>query len=370
MRRRGHVFLIVLICAVMLSGCGLLSASGGNSSKTTQAPAASKGMYAYECLDDKEKLVYNNMEYSLTNHLESIEVETIPDENMKKVFYFVLKDHPEIFWCTSFNRNSTKYVDGSVKTEFIPVYTQTKQERYDYKEQIDKTADSWLAKIPAGADDFQKVKIIFDTIVSEVEYVAGSEENQNIISVFVNRQSVCQGYAKAFQYLLSKVGIESTLVKGTAKNESHAWNIVKLDGEYYYFDVTWGDPAFASNKEISNYINYAYFGVTSEEIAKSHVIDDELTLPECNATKDNYYVHEKLFFNVKNKNIVGDAIYSADIDRKNFVSMKFDSDDTYKWAVDYFITNNHVFDFCTFTKRVFMYNNEELKVLSIIFQQQ
>ena len=281
--------------------------------------------------------------------------------------YRILKDHPEIFWCTSFNRNSIK-MGTSVRTEFEPIYTMSKTARYNYKEKIDATADAWLAGIPATATDYDKAKIIFDTLVKEVDYVSGSEENQNIISVFVNKKSVCQGYAKAFQYMLAKVGVEATLVKGRAENESHVWNLVKLDGEYYHFDVTWGDPAFYGADSGPDFINYAYFGVTSEEIQRTHVIDDDLTLPECNATKDNYYVKEKLFFDVKNKNIVGDAIYSADLDGKPFVSMKFDSDDTFNWAVEYFKSQNHVFDFCTSTKRVLMYNSDELRVMSVIFK--
>ena len=258
MRGKGCGLLITAIMsAIILTGCGLLPSSGGTGNATSVAPEASKGLYAYECLDEKEKLVYNSMEYALTNHLEKVQVETMPDESMKKIFYFVLKDHPEIFWCTSFNRNSTKYPDATVKTEFAPIYTMSKTERYNYKEQIDQAADAWLAAVPAGATDYEKARVIFDTLVKEVDYVSGSEENQNIISVFVNKKSVCQGYAKAFQYMLAKVGIESTLVKGVAENESHVWNLVKLDGDYYYFDVTWGDPAFYGADSGPDFINYA-----------------------------------------------------------------------------------------------------------------
>lgn len=367
MRGRGCGLVITaIIGAILLTGCGLVPGTGGSGKTTSVTPAASKGMYAYECLDDREKLIYNNMEYAMSNHLEKIEVETVPDESMKKVFYFVLKDHPEIFWCTSFNRNSIK-TGTSVRTEFEPIYTMSKTERYNYKEKIDATADAWLAGVPANATDYGKARIIYDTLVKEVEYDTDSEENQNIISVFVNKKSVCQGYAKAFQYMLAKLGVESTLVKGVAENEGHVWNLVKLDGEFYYFDVTWGDPAFASAKTPADFINYAYFGVTTKEILKTHVIEDELTLPECVATKNNYYVHEGLFFSEKNANVVGDAIYNADQKGEPFVSLKFDSDDTYSWAIEYFKNKSNVFNFATSTKRVLMYNNDELRVMSVIF---
>ena len=46
-------------------------------------------------------------------------------------------------------------------------------------------------------------------------------------------------------YLLQKCGIESAEVVGNVIKESgerdgtHAWNIIKIDGDYYYLDTTW-----------------------------------------------------------------------------------------------------------------------------------
>lgn len=363
---RSVIISALIIAMTVMSGCGLLrSFMGGNPDK---GQANSVGMYAYEQLSDKEKDVYNTMENVLTNHQEKAVIETISDENMKRVFYCVLVDHPEIFWCSSFERSSVKLGDTTVKTEFVPIYTMDKQTRYDYKEQIDKTADSWLAKIPADADDYEKALTLYETLVTEVSYDSNAPENQNIISVFVNKSTVCQGYTKAYQYLLSKVGIESTLVKGVANNEAHSWNLVKMDGDYYYTDVTWGNPQFSSKGIATKFINYAYFGVTTEELLKSHVIDADVDLPECTATKDNYFIKEGLFFDTTNANIVGDAIYTANADHKNYISLKFATDEEYRWAKDYFITQKNIFRFYSSASKVFMYNNDELKVLSVLFR--
>ena len=356
--------ILSLIFVMSLTGC---SSQKTGATAVSIAPKQSEGKYAYMCLEDKEKKVYDSMYYTLSNHEEVVQVETLDDEDMKKVFFCVLKDHPEVFWCSSFNRSSTKYTDGSVKTEFCPIYSMTKQERYDYQEKIDKVADSWLAKIPAGADDYTKAKILFDILTTEVDYVSDSEENQNIISTFVNKQTVCQGYAKAFQYLLNKTGVESVLVKGKANGNNHAWNLVKLDGEYYHFDVTWGNPSFADNKPTGTFINYAYFAVTTKEISTNHIIQDDLEFPECTATSDNYFVHEGLYFDKANANIVGDAIYTADANNKSFVSVKFADDTTYNWAINYFVTQRHVFDFYKSRNKLFLHKNDELRVMSLIF---
>ncbi len=362
--------LALAVCACLMGGCGiaLRGDTSASSSEMSRAPAVSMGMYAYESLSGEEKAVYDTMAYTLDNYDESARVETLSDDDMKRVFFAVLKDHPEIFWCSSFIRTSIKKGDGTVITEFKPEYTMTKSERYIYQEKIDKTVSSWLAEVPSGASDYLKAKCIYDRIISSVEYDENADEGQNIISVFVNGSSVCTGYSKAFQYLLSKVGIESVPVKGDANGGAHVWNIVRLDGDYYQFDVTWGDPTFSSRKDITDYTDYSYFAVTSEEILRTHTITDEIPMPECFAVKDNYYRVEGKFFESPDTDAVGELIRNADKNGDSGVSFKFATEEDYKKSIEFFSKNNHIFDFYSSAKRVFMYNNDELFIMNMLFR--
>ena len=80
----------------------------------------------------------------------------------------------------------------------------TDAERMDMQAQIDETVSQILAGIDAQAPDYDKAKYVFDYLASNVAYSTGAPDNQNIISVFVNGETVCQGYAAATQYLLEK----------------------------------------------------------------------------------------------------------------------------------------------------------------------
>lgn len=100
--------------------------------------------------------------------------------------------------------------------------------------------------------------------------------------LIVNGLAVCDGYRKTFQLFMDILGIECIGVTGKGNGGAHAWNQVKLDGEWYVVDVTWDDPVPDRPGEIS----YNYFNVTTEKINQNHVA--ESNPPEANGTKYNY----------------------------------------------------------------------------------
>jgi len=94
----------------------------------------------------------------------------------------------------------------------------------------------------------------------------------------VNGEAVCLGFATSFQLLMDMLDVECITVVGAAFNssESHAWNMVRLDGEWYCVDATW------DMGRSPQYCNY--FNVTSDYMAKSdHQWDYENT-PMATAT--------------------------------------------------------------------------------------
>ena len=48
-------------------------------------------------------------------------------------------------------------------------------------------------------------------------------------------------------------------------------------------------------------VNYDYFCVTTQEIERTHSMDDNQLLPVCNAVQDQYYRHEGLYLQSADK---------------------------------------------------------------------
>ena len=172
----------------------------------------------------------------------------------------------------------------------------------------------------------------------------------------------------ATQYLLKLLGIESVIVTGNANAQSHAWNLVRLDGEYYYMDTTWGNSRYLDNSsQTEKYVNYNYLAITSEELGRTHTLDESFPLPECTSMKNNYFVRENLYFSEWNPEAVGEILRTAWNDGGRDAAVKFSSQGLYKQALEYFIVQQHIADYCDSISSVYYLEDEESYVITFHF---
>lgn len=254
--------------------------------------------YNYQHLEDEYKGIYVEMHYVIS-HMKTEYILTYCEPSLiDKIFNCMMNDHPEIFWCDGYSysmneNNGTKYV------KFSGTYTKTSEEREIIQQNIDEITDKIIMNAPDS--EYERVKYVYEYLIGNTIYDTKAMESQNILSVLLYQHSVCQGYAKTIQYLLQKMSIEATLVNGSVHNDiPHAWNLIKINGNYYWLDATWGDSSY----KIANYeqygiepkIDYYYLTMTSNQMLMDHKIDYLVSYPNCNSTADNYFVREGLYF--------------------------------------------------------------------------
>ena len=263
--------------------------------------------FAYESLDAQEQIWYGEIEQALGEMTDTVKLSTEPigqgldEQDIDRIFQCVLIDHPEIFYTTGYTYTKYSRGDRTVGIDFAGTYSLPREEAVNKAEEIRGRASEWLLDIPSDASEYDKVKAVYEKIIFSTDYDLNASDNQNIASVFLGNSSVCQGYAKATQYLLNHLGVMCTLVQGTVDTgEAHAWNLVRVDGDYYYVDTTWGDASYrmedGSGQEELPEINYDYLCVTTQELLRTHRIESVVAMPECTATQANYYVREGVYF--------------------------------------------------------------------------
>ena len=319
--------------------------------------------YAYSTLDEETRIVYDEVLDAILSHEEEVSVSTVDTKILENAYKAVCADYGGLFWVSGYVY--TQYTRGGklVGMDFTPKYTMSHEERIGIQEQIDDSVEELLAGISVSNYYYEKA-----ILIQNVDYDASMENNQNIISVFLSRATVCQGYACATQYLLNKLGVPSTIVTGMAEGESHAWNLVRLDGNYYYMDTTWGNSRYLDDSsQIEKYVNYSYLAVTSEEISRTHVLDSSFPLPECTSMENNYFVREGKYFTEWNPENVGSLFAQAWSQGGGGMAVKFSSPELYQQAIQYFIADQHIADYCEKISSIYYLEDPEQYVLTINF---
>ncbi|KEH98717.1 transglutaminase [Clostridium botulinum C/D str. BKT12695] len=268
---------------------------------------------------DKIKTALENFETNVTIKVANYNGR---DYNLNILNKIVL-EHPEIdYGYSGVSGNIYGYSNSREKTMNLNItYRQSKEKMQSQKEAVRVKVQQIIGQvIKPGMTDVQKELALHDYVVKHADYNttnynAGivSAEDHNAYGVLVKNTGVCESYAKAMYELLTASGIECKYVTGYGNRGGHAWNMVKLDGEWYNLDATWDDPISDRNLGASSNtlipISHKYFNVSDSIFNRDHSRGEVArNYPTCTATKysfDNLNIPEytsdgKLFVNFSN----------------------------------------------------------------------
>lgn len=346
--------------------------------------------YAYNKLNKEEKVVYDllyNAIKSFKNEVSDIQY-NFTLEQVRDILYYINIDHPELFWYQSDSLIYHKS-DEKIVSKVTFKYCMSQNEAMKRQHQVDAVVKEYISEIDDSMTDYDIALYFYDRIIQSIDYDSISIDNEKMYSldktipdnirsiygVFVERKAVCTGYAKALQYLLNINGIECAYIE----NNDHAWNLVKLDGDYYYIDPTWGDGSnLDETKNITSMTRYDYFCITTKELGKleAHQLTNNIYLPKCTAIKNNYYYKEKLLLYSydykKLKEIIEESLGNGNY----YVTFKCNNETIYKEYLDKikngFIVNKIIAEindekYLNINTGYVYYQNKELNIISLEF---
>jgi len=268
--------------------------------------------HLYNQLNNDAKIIYNKLYESkeqlktgtyvikFGNTFHSTLLKENGDDELKNSYQSAIEallyENPDIFYleATHMYINIEKitkitglkfnvYINCGTKMDYLAEGFYSKEDIEKCEEEIEVVKNQILSLVE-GKTQYEAIKIVHNYLIDSIEYDSTILGNNiyNIYGALVSKKSVCEGYAKAFQYLMNEIGIDNTIVIGTATNsknetENHAWNYVKLDGIWYAVDVTWDDPIILGRGKLTERLRYQYFLKGSME--KNHT-------PSGNFTKD------------------------------------------------------------------------------------
>jgi len=280
-----------------------------NISTTT---SAKQSRHLYKQLDDTAKAIYTKLyqnkdnlktgTYTVEfgNAFHELLSKEGGDAELKKQYQSAIEalvyENPDIFYLdvTKMYINIEKitkitgtrynvFISSGSEVSYLENGFYSKKDVEEYEKQIIQVKNNIVAHLN-GKSDYEKVKIVHDYLIDTVDYEKNLSKHDiyNLYGALVNKKCVCEGYAKAFQYLMNEIGIENTIIIGTGTNsrnetENHAWNYVKLDGKWYAVDVTWDDPIITGGGKLTNKARYEYFLKGSNTMNANHFPSGKFT---------------------------------------------------------------------------------------------
>ncbi len=302
-----HLFkaLSVFLCILCVGTSVTFSHSFADTTFTPVSPSDYYGRKQLETMSNSAALLYayDQMAEGIENHASEISVRNIfhsinKDEWMV-VLYTYLYDYPQHFWMDSSYRYSYLNGDNGEITivKILPNYVFSASELVSAREIFNTKAHEILNKLSPSMDEYQLELAIHNELCSRITY-NDAEHAHSAYGGLVTGIAVCEGYGKACQYLFNQVGIESTLATGVGQPagsstpENHAWNFVKINGKYYYTDVTWDDQ---------HEPYYGYFNISTAMLILDHELANyPYEFPECTALDDNYFTINNAFISSYN----------------------------------------------------------------------
>jgi len=122
--------------------------------------------------------------------------------------------------------------------------------------------DDILSGVRAEWSEAEKALYLHDYISVHYDYdypalyglaERGEREQYSAYGMLKNGVAVCEGYSALYAILLNRLGIASLIVG--SDNLNHAWNMVRIDGAWYFTDVTY-DDAYTQYQGIVTHDNF------------------------------------------------------------------------------------------------------------------
>lgn len=299
LRRALSLLLALCLGLSLLSGCQFSLDRLANGGTIPEPPADYTGTqdgfrYTKSTLSGQERYLYDQILPALQNQETEI-TDLYPDTAMiQKVVTAIDRDYPELFWFSGTGEIETTLLAGkALEAAYRPAYTMDAAQREATQAQVDQWTADCLATVDRSASDYDQALGVYTYLIDHADYQV--VDSNSIVNIMVNGAGLCGCYAKTYQYLLLQLGIDVAYVTGQAGGESHAWNLAWLDGSPCWIDPTWGDPVFTGG-DASQGPAYEYFGLTTDDLERTHTLDEAVPVPACTSQSNNYFLRSGLYF--------------------------------------------------------------------------
>ena len=248
--------------------------------------------YYYQHMSKPRQAAYHAMKTGFAALSPAFPVPRLDNRELSDIFFQLRLDCPEIFYVTGF---TYRFYPGSDHVELIPEYLFEKSKIKEHQKALAARVEK-LARPAKAMTPLEKERYIHDFICANVRYDKLKKPySHEIIGPLGQGVGVCEGIAKSVKILCDALGLWCVIAISEANPEMgvkyrHAWNILKLDGQYVHLDAT-----FDNSLGHDGVIRYDYFNLDDSRLFRDHqpVV---YPVPSCGKGDQFYYRTAKLSF--------------------------------------------------------------------------
>lgn len=248
--------------------------------------------YYYSQMNKIQQNVYHGMKTGLMALAPSFPVPKLDGRELGDIFFKLRLDCPEIFYAVGFQY---RFYQDAANVEIIPEYLFEKGKVKELKKAMDARVLK-LSRPAQSKTEWEKEQYIHDFICTHVRYDKLKKPySHEIIGPLGQGVGVCEGIAKSVKILCDTLGIWCIIAVSDANPDKkikyrHAWNIIRIGGQYYHLDAT-----FDNSLGRGETLRYDYFNLDDKQFFRDHepVLYE---IPRCGDGSHFYYKEKKMSF--------------------------------------------------------------------------
>ena len=163
---------------------------------------------------------------------------------------------------------------GDSTTTVYVDYSLGEKETGEIRSAVERGVRSTAAEASKRPRGIEQLRYIYNYIASHAVYTPNKPfpwYSYSAAGVFLHNSAVCSGFSKCFMLIAKELGYSVSYVigyLGADRTESHAWNLVELNGFTYHVDVTSAAVLFKQEHVCA----LPCFMMTTTEIRRSRII--------------------------------------------------------------------------------------------------
>lgn len=223
--------------------------------------------------------------------------------NVDGILRSLIDDTPWLFFVDEW-----RWEETGQKINIFPKYKYTRKQTEELRERCQQEVGIILSRLKEDKGVNGIAKHLHDILIRNIKYEKQNNyEVHTIIGPLLKRKCVCDGFSKLYKLILDELGIENYLIYGKgfvhtlSDSEEHAWNLVKIDNDFYHVDVT-----YDATLSMLDYIRYDYFLIDDTLISMDHYWNRSI-IP--NANNNKFFIYNQDKYVVSSRAELGQKIY-------------------------------------------------------------